>query len=115
MQSHIDLIPCSVTIMEGSGPAGDAIFSFVADICGEASEEETPPKHAVAFGNVGPLKRQMHQKGVAALSEFQREVSARNFPYAHTSIRMKEGEHIKFLEALDRWHPPRHMTLKDRL
>ncbi len=39
----------------GSGIAGDVIMSFVADVCGEASEEDRPPKHAHAFGNVGRL------------------------------------------------------------
>lgn len=33
-----------VTFSLGSGAAGDAIFSFVADICGEASEEDNPPQ-----------------------------------------------------------------------
>ena len=32
-----------VTFSLGSGMAGDVIMSFVADICGEASEEDTPP------------------------------------------------------------------------
>ena len=35
-----------VTFSLGSGMAGDVIMSFVADICGEQSEEERPPKHA---------------------------------------------------------------------
>ena len=39
-------------LLLGSG-YGDVIMSFAADICGEASEEDTPPKHAHAFGNVG--------------------------------------------------------------
>ena len=58
-----------VTFSLGSGMAGDVIMSFVADICGEASEEETPPKHAHAFGNVGRLHKQIHQERVAALNE----------------------------------------------
>ena len=32
-----------VTFSLGSGMAGDVIMSFVADICGEASEEDNPP------------------------------------------------------------------------
>lgn len=94
-----------VTFSLGSGKAGDAIFSFVADICGEASEEETPPKHAYAFGNVGRLHRQIHEERVAALGKFHAEVMARNFPYAETNVSMREGEREKMLEALDKWTP----------
>lgn len=94
-----------VTFSLGSGNAGDAIFSFVADICGEASEEEKPPKHAYAFGNVGRLHQQIHDERVSALSTFHNEVTARNFPYPETNIGMHGGEHTQFLEALDKWQP----------
>ena len=94
-----------VTFSLGSGPAGDAIFSFVADICGEDSEEDTPPKHAHAFGQVGRLHKQIHEERVTALSAFHAEVSAGHFPYAPTNIGMHEGEQEKFLEALDKWQP----------
>ncbi|WP_421979794.1 3-methyl-2-oxobutanoate hydroxymethyltransferase [Roseibium sp.] len=94
-----------VTFSLGSGKAGDAIFSFVADICGEASEEETPPKHAYAFGNVGRLHRQIHEERVAALGKFHAEVRGQNFPYSQTNIGMREGEQEKMLEALDKWMP----------
>ena len=94
-----------VTFSLGSGAAGDAIFSFVADICGEASEEETPPKHAHAFGKVGRLHKQIHDERVAALGQFHREVAAGDFPYVETNIGMHPGEKEKFLEALDLWNP----------
>ncbi len=94
-----------VTFSLGSGMAGDAIFSFVADICGEGSEEEKPPRHAHAFGNLGPLHRRIREERVAALGQFHREVAAGNFPYAETSIGMHPGEKEKFLEALEKWNP----------
>lgn len=94
-----------VTFSLGSGPHGDAIFSFLADICGEASEENKPPKHAHAFGQVGRLHKQIHTERVAALGEFHREVAEGNFPYAPTNISMHKGEKEKFLEALDKWTP----------
>ena len=72
---------------------------------GEASEEDTPPKHAHAFGNVGRLHRQIHEERVAALGTFHKEVAARNFPYAETNIGMYAGEKEKFLESLDKWSP----------
>lgn len=69
-----------VTFSLGSGMAGDANSSFVAEICGEASEEEKPPRHAHAFGNLGPLHRKIREERVAALGQFHREVAAGNFP-----------------------------------
>lgn len=94
-----------VTFSLGSGNAGDAVFSFFADVCGEASEEDTPPKHAYTFGNTGRLHKQLHDERVEALGQFHTEVAAGNFPYAQTNIGMLEGEKDKFLEALDTWAP----------
>jgi 3-methyl-2-oxobutanoate hydroxymethyltransferase len=94
-----------VTFSLGSGNAGDAIFSFVADICGEPSEEDKPPRHAHAFGRVGRLHKQIHEERVVALETFHNEVAAGNFPYPATNINMYEGEKEKFLEALDKWIP----------
>ena len=101
----INLKTSIVTFSLGSGNAGDAVFSFCADICGEASEEDKPPKHAHAFGNVGRLHQQIHEERVAALKAFHTEVAANKFPYASTNISMHEGEKAKFLEALDQWAP----------
>ena len=94
-----------VTFSLGSGMAGDVIMSFVADICGEASEEDKPPKHAHAFGNVGRLHKQIHKERVQALTEFHNEVVANNFPYPKTNIKMHKEEKEKFLEALNKWTP----------
>ena len=94
-----------VTFSLGSGMAGDVIMSFVADVCGEESEEDKPPKHAHVFGNVGRLHKQIHKERVEALSKFRNEVVAGNFPYKDTNISMHDGEKEKFLEALDKWKP----------
>ncbi len=94
-----------VTFSLGSGNAGDVIMSFVADVCGEASEEDKPPKHAHAFGNVGRLHKQIHEERVSALKAFHDEVTAKNFPYPETNISMHKNEKEKFLEALDKWTP----------
>lgn len=91
-----------VTFSLGSGNAGDVIMSFVADICGEDSEEEKPPKHAHAFGNLARLHKQMYEERVAALKAFHDEVTAKNFPYPETNISMHPNEKEKFLEALDK-------------
>lgn len=91
-----------VTFSLGSGIAGDSIMSFVADICGEDSEEDTPPKHAHAFGNLGRLHKQIYEERVAALKAFHDEVQVKNFPYAETNVCMRPNEKEKFLEALDK-------------
>ena len=101
----INLKTSIVTFSLGSGSGGDVIMSFVADICGEASEEDTPPKHAHAFGDLGRLHKQIYKERVAALDAFHQEVVANHFPYAHTNIAMRAGEKEKFLEALDKWTP----------
>ncbi|MEM7272011.1 MAG: 3-methyl-2-oxobutanoate hydroxymethyltransferase [Actinomycetota bacterium] len=90
-----------VTFSLGSGRAGDVIMSFVADVCGEASEEEKPPKHAHAFGDLARLHRQLYEERVAALRAFHNESVAGNFPYPAQNISMHDGEKEKFLEALD--------------
>jgi 3-methyl-2-oxobutanoate hydroxymethyltransferase len=89
-----------VTFSLGSGRASDVIMSFVADICGENSEEEKPPKHAHAFGNLARLHKQMYEERVAALKEFHSEVTQKNFPYPETNIAMHPNEKEKFLESL---------------
>ncbi|MCP4769610.1 MAG: hydroxymethyltransferase [Gammaproteobacteria bacterium] len=91
-----------VTFSLGSGMAGDVIMSFVSDICGEDSEEEKPPKHAHAFGNLARLHKEMYEERVTALNKFQSEVAAKNFPYPETNISMHPNEKDKFLEALDK-------------
>ena len=83
-------------------------MSFVADVCGEASEEDKPPKHAHNFGNVGQsLHKQIHKERVAALSQFHSEVVAEKISFTknNTISMVHPGEKDKFLEALDKWSP----------
>lgn len=88
-----------VTISLGSGNAGDVIFLFMADICGE---DENSPRHAHAFRDLGKMHRQMYAERVAALTEFKSEVHDKAFPYPAQSITMRSGELEKFKEALDK-------------
>ncbi|WP_120502549.1 3-methyl-2-oxobutanoate hydroxymethyltransferase [Roseovarius sp. EL26] len=89
-----------VTISLGSGNAGDIIFLFMSDICGESGHN--PPKHAHAFGDLGRLHKQIYTERVAALKDFQTEVTAMNFPYPAQAVTMRDGEREKLQEALDR-------------
>jgi len=61
-------------------------MAFVAAICGKDSEEESPPKHAYAFGNFGRLRRQRVEERVAALKTLHTEVTAKKFPYAERNV-----------------------------
>ena len=88
-----------VTFSLGSGNAGDVIFLFMSDICGEAVD---PPKHAYAFRDLKPLQQAVYDTRVEALEEFQSEVTAKKFPYAAQSVGMHQGEADKLKEALDK-------------
>ena len=101
----INLKTSIVTFSLGSGSSGDVIMSFVADICGQDSEEDKPPKHAHAFGNVGKFQKMVHEERLSALSAFNSEVKSSNFPYPETNICMHPGETEKFLELIDKWNP----------
>ena len=94
-----------VTFSLGAGMSGDVIMSFVADVCGDLSEEDKPPKHAYAFGDIKRLRKQINKERVDALSEFKSEVVSGKFPYSETNISMIKGEKDKFLEELDKWKP----------
>ena len=94
-----------VTFSLGAGMSGDVIMSFVADVCGDLSEEDKTPKHAHAFGDIKRLRKQIDKERIDALGEFKSEVVAGKFPYSKTNISMVKGEKDKFLEELDKWKP----------
>ena len=84
-----------VTFSLGSGNAGDAVFLFMADICGEDSEEEAPPKHAHAFGNLGRLHKQLYEERVAAPQVLPRRGNGQELPLpraVHRHASRGEGE-----------------------
>lgn len=99
---HLNEKTSIVTFSLGSGNAGDVIFLFMSDICGES---ESPPKHAHAFGNLAPLHEKIYQERVTALKKFHQESHTLRFPYAEQSINMYPGEEEKLLEALDKLPP----------
>ena len=88
-----------VTFSLGSGNAGDVIFLFMSDICGESPN---PPRHAHAFGDLDRLHKQMYEERVAALKAFHSEVHERKFPYSRQSISMHPNEVDKLQDALDK-------------
>ncbi|MEM7227347.1 MAG: 3-methyl-2-oxobutanoate hydroxymethyltransferase, partial [Planctomycetota bacterium] len=88
-----------ITFSLGSGNAGDVIFLFMTDICGEAPIK---PKHAHTFRDLQPLHDQLYAERVGALKDFGAEVKAMNFPYKANSIFMHDDEADKFAEMLDK-------------
>lgn len=88
-----------VTYSLGSGGAGDVIFLFMEDICGDV---EDPPRHAKAYGELRSLRRQIREERLSALKAFKADVDAGTFPGPGKSTVMPEIEKLAFQEALDK-------------
>jgi len=87
-----------VTHSIGAGSAGDVIFMFLVDICGES---ERPPGHARAFADLPAIRRTIVEERRRALGEYRAAVMDGSYPDAKTSVPMLPGEHEKLVEALD--------------
>ena len=87
-----------VTHSIGAGSAGDVIFMFLVDICGEL---ERSPGHARAFADLRTMRRQIVEERRRALGEYRAAVMDGSYPDATTSVSMLAGEHDKLVEALD--------------
>ncbi len=87
-----------VTHSIGAGPAGDVVFMFLVDICGES---ERPPGHARAFADLPAIRERIVEERRRALGEYRAAVMDRSYPDAATSVPMLPGEHEKLVEALD--------------
>ena len=87
-----------VTHSIGAGSAGDVIFMFLVDICGES---DRPPGHAKAFADLGSIRAHLAVERRRALSDYRQAVMSGAYPDAATSVPMLPDEHQKLLEALD--------------
>ena len=87
-----------VTHSIGAGSAGDVIFMFLVDICGES---ERPPGHAWAFADLAAIRRRLSEERRRALRAYRSAVLTGIYPDARTSVSMLPNEHEKLLEALD--------------
>ena len=87
-----------VTHSLGAGSAGDVIFMFLVDICGES---ERPPGHGRAFGDLPAIRRQVADERRRALAEYRSAVISGTYPDAETTVSMLPNEHEKLVEALD--------------
>ena len=87
-----------VTHSIGAGSAGDVIFMFLVDICGES---EHPPAHARAFADLRSLREGIDEERRRALRDYRSAVQLGMYPDASTSVSMLPDERAKLLEALD--------------
>ncbi|WP_424830161.1 3-methyl-2-oxobutanoate hydroxymethyltransferase [Ruegeria sp.] len=86
-----------ITHSIGSGPAGDVIFCFMEDICGDTPN---PPRHARAFGGLQSLRTQIVNERGSSLDQFRAAVRDRTYPGPSESISMKPAELDAFREHL---------------
>ncbi len=90
-----------VTHSIGAGSAGDVIFMFLVDICGES---ERPPGHARAFADLRAIRAHLADERRRALQEYRSAVMTGTYPDAETTVSMLPNEHEKLVEALEaRW------------
>ena len=87
-----------VTHSIGAGSAGDVIFMFLVDICGES---ERPPGHARAFADLPSVRRRLADERRRGLRDFRSAVMNGHYPDAETSVSMPRDEHERLLEALE--------------
>ena len=88
-----------VTHSIGAGSsAGDVIFMFLVDICGES---ERPPGHARAFADLPSIRRAPCRRAPARPARVSIRGGDGAYPDAETSVSMLPDEHEKLLEALD--------------
>ena len=86
-----------ITVSLGSGSAGDVIYLFIEDLCGENPD---PPRHARAFGNLARLHRQIQEERIAALTAFRQASKEGQFPAAAETVSIDPAELEAFLAKL---------------
>lgn len=96
MSKHTSLVTSSI----GAGRAGDVIFLFFEDICGEGARL---PRHAKAWGDGAAIKAQLAQERRSAVSSFHQAVSDGSFPSPAHTVAMLPNEREKLSESLERW------------
>ena len=86
-----------VTVSLGSGPDADVMFLFCSDICGES---ERLPRHARAYANLSELRRQIVSERIRALTEYRKDVSAKEFPGEGEVANIDDDQLREFLERV---------------
>lgn len=83
----------------GAGRAGDVIFLFFEDICGETAN---PPRHAQSWGDGAAIRRALDAERRKAVAGFRDAVKTGAYPDAAHTVQMLAGEKDRLLEALDK-------------
>ena len=87
-----------VTVSLGSGPGADVMYLFMEDICGD---NESPPRHARAYGDLAGLRRQFREARVAALKAFRADAMGGAFPADEETAGIEAAELERFVQRLD--------------
>ncbi|MFT4743918.1 MAG: 3-methyl-2-oxobutanoate hydroxymethyltransferase [Yoonia sp.] len=95
---HTSLVASSI----GAGAAGDVMFLFFGDICGET---ENPPRHAKSWGDGASIRKQLDTERRRAVKGFKDAVVSGAYPDAAHSVGMLPNEKDILLEALDKRTP----------
>lgn len=95
---HTSLVTSSI----GAGAAGDTIFLFFEDICGETL---SPPRHAQAWGDGAAIRRQLDEERRRAVKGFSEAVKSGAYPDKTHTVSMLPNEKDMLLEALDKRKP----------
>jgi 3-methyl-2-oxobutanoate hydroxymethyltransferase len=83
----------------GAGKAGDVIFLFFEDICGES---ENPPRHAQSWGDGAAIRRALDAERRRAVAGFRDAVKTGAYPDAAHTVQMRPGEMERLRETLDK-------------
>lgn len=95
ISKHTPLVTNSI----GAGEAGDVIFLFFEDICGET---ENPPRHAQAWGDGAAIRRALDAERRKAVAGFRDAVASGAYPDAAHTVQMLPAEKDRLREALDK-------------
>jgi 3-methyl-2-oxobutanoate hydroxymethyltransferase len=88
-----------ITVSLGSGIDADVMYLFMQDICGD---NETPPRHARAYGNIAGLKKQIYEERIRSLKAFKEDIFIDNFPSEKETAGLDSHELDKFMENLEK-------------
>lgn len=86
-----------ICVSLGSGTAGDVMFLFMNDLCGETAN---PPRHARAFGNLGAMQEALYKARVQALNDFKDAALGGEFPTSAHTPNLDPEELAAFRKAL---------------
>ncbi len=95
ISAHSPLVTSSI----GAGSAGDTIFLFFEDICGET---ENPPRHAQSWGDGAAIRRALDAERRRAVAGFRAAVQSGAYPAAAHTVQMNPAEKGRLIEALDK-------------